>query len=161
MATMNLEIVMMTDMLPDACDCLDTAMRRVEEVRQAATTEQKQQLTMNLARKAKSAPKEMGKEFSDSYLPLWAFKHSFVCSGRQPTSDEGDRNEALLGFRNASQFLKAMEKALGTCSEQLLHHSLCNGLRGLSQSADTCVLAMQVSVKPNSCELGCCLLLLL
>uniref|UniRef100_A0A383WNF9 Uncharacterized protein n=1 Tax=Tetradesmus obliquus TaxID=3088 RepID=A0A383WNF9_TETOB len=97
-------------------------MRRVEEVRQAATTEQKQQLTMNLARKAKSAPKEMGKEFSDSYLPLWAFKHSFVCSGRQPTSDEGDRNEALLGFRNASQFLKAMEKALGISKTQLMRN---------------------------------------
>jgi hypothetical protein len=74
------------------------------------------------------APEKMAEVFIDAYLPLCLIMDAFLCTYRQPTSDEAKRNVALLGFRSASTFFKAMAETLGTCARQLLRHNPCNSL---------------------------------
>lgn len=98
---------------PDAQLWFENALRPSVAIRQASSTEQKQQLTMEMARKAKQAPADMVKVFMEAYAAFTDIKDRFECSGRQPTKDEGDRNEAHLGYRSPTAFLSAVAGEIG------------------------------------------------
>ena len=109
-----------SNLQPDEQAWFSNALTPSAAIRQARTTQAKQQLTREMARKAKRAPETMVKVYMEAFAPICDIKDSFECSGRQPTKDEGHRNEAAFGYRTPTAFLNAVAAEIG---EQ--HSSKC------------------------------------
>lgn len=107
---------------PDAQVWFNDALSASAEIRKASSTEEKQRLTLAMARKAIDAPADMAKVFVKAFASVCDIKDSFECSGRQPTKEEADRNEAALGYRTPTAFLNAVAGETG--EKSALQHFL-------------------------------------
>jgi hypothetical protein len=103
---------------PDAQVWFSKALNASAAIRQASSTEEKQRLILAMAREAREAPAEMAKVFTEKFASICDMKDRFECSGRQPSKEEGDRNEAVLGYRTPTAFLNAVAREMG--EQQLL-----------------------------------------
>lgn len=101
---------------PDAQPVIAYSLRAGTAVLEAGSKEQKWKLPTELVSKAQRAQSEAVKTLVQTYGPLCCVLCSFESSGRQPSREEADRNEARLGFRTPSQFIQVVCAETGGCA---------------------------------------------